>query len=124
MAASSSGWEKIKKCGAGSQTILVTGDVWDTIVDAMNAFAAMDINPRANVAVWRMTPDAAMLDLSSVDDRLRALETATGVVGNTIVNVGVNPTLYDQVQNIVYRLDHATANANCVANTVVVTFTI
>lgn len=124
MATISGSWKRLKPSGAGSDPIVMTGEVFDSIIAAMNAFAAMEIAPTSNCAVWTMNDGQAKLDLMSIDGRLKALESGTGIgSGNTIVNVTyTNTSLAVQIANINARLDAATASVNCVANVAVVTF--
>lgn len=117
-------WKKLNPSNAGDNAVILTGAVYDSIVEAMNLFASMEIAPQSNCGRWVMNAGQAKLDLMDVDNRLRALESATGVGSqNTIVNVyQTNVSIIQQIANINSRLDNASATVNCVSNTAIVTF--
>ncbi len=115
----SGGWEKLKRTNKGAEYIVTTGDIFDSLIDAINAFAQMEISPKSNAATFVMNRGIATLDLSSLDSRIIGIEQALGIVSGNPIN-----SLSNQVANLTYRLDHASATANCVANSVVITFSI
>ena len=120
-------FQNLQKCGAGADPIVVTGDVWDSLIDVINGLAGMQINPQSNIATWIMNQKQGTLDFTSLDGRLSALESVTGVSSNTSSNTSITVQI-TQIQNSITdinnRLANASATANCVANTVVVAITI
>lgn len=89
MAASGS-WKKLKVSGAGDSPIVMTGDVYDSIVEAMNMFAAMEVAPMSNCGKIIANGNQFKLDLMDVDNRLLALESRVNVTGANVTCVGSN----------------------------------
>ena len=108
--------------GKGADFIVVSGALWDMVVERLNVLCDPVAVPDSNVAQFFVSKSGFRLDLASVDSRLQALESFTGVSSiNTIVETNANATIRAQILSI---LGTMTANTACVANVAVTTFTI
>lgn len=90
----SGSWSVIPRCEKGGLS-LVDHDYANQLIDAVNALAQPRINPTSNTVGFTMSRNQAMWDFSG---------------------------LVNALANVVTRLDSASANANCVGNTVTFTF--
>jgi hypothetical protein len=120
-------FDKMAPSGKGDEFIVVSGALWDMMVERINALCDAVVTPDSNVGMFNVSKSGLKLDLASVDSRLQALESTTGIVtytNSSPPSLAGGVTIIDLIETLTARLDSATATANCVANTVVITFTI
>ncbi len=118
----SGSWKKLKPCGLGGQPVVITGELLDAILEAINSMGQMELVPQSNCGKWIANDGQWKLDLMDIDNRFRGLEQAVGVsYVNTIVNnnPSTSISITQQITNINNRLDNATITVNCVSNTIV-----
>ncbi len=107
--------------------IVMPVETFNLFAQAINVLGQMEITPSSNCGRVIANEGQFKLDFMDIDNRLRALESGTGI-GSTNTIINNNPTtsvsITQQLQNITYRLDNMTANSVCVGNTVVTTFSV
>lgn len=101
------GFKPIPRCKPGGVS-LVSADYANMLIDFANAIGGGKVAPIANVGKFLLAGGQFILDLSVLDQRLRALE--GGAIGN----------VQAQINAINNRLDNANiiANGSCSGNNI------
>lgn len=114
------GYKPIPRCQEGGVS-LISSDYANKLIDVINAFGSGKVAPIANVGQMLLSGGQFILDLSVLDQRLRAIETA-GLAANISALQNNVTILQNNVTTINNRLNNASisANGSCTGNNITI----